>query len=79
MLHEEDKAHCGLPLYLLDTDRCRTQVQEARNNGRAMGRQAGIDEGLGSGLMSWLEIPVYYVQKWDLRQDCTGCTRWESI
>lgn len=79
MFHEEDKAHCGLPLYLLDTDGCRAEVQEARNNGRAMGRQAGIDEGLGSGLMSWLEIPLYYVQKCDLRQDCTGCTRWESI
>lgn len=77
--HEEDEASRGLSLYLLDTARCTAQGQEARNNGRTLGRQTGTDEGLGSGVMSWLEIWLYYVQKCDLRQDCTGCTRWESI
>lgn len=79
MFHEEDEANHGLSLYLLNMARCTAQVQETRNNGRALWRQAGIDEGLGSGVMSWLEIWLYYVQKCDLRQDCTGRTRWESI
>lgn len=77
--HEEDKANHGLPLYIV----IRIIAQHRGKRPGAMtglwGRQVGIDEGLGSGVMSWLEIWIYYVQKCDLRQDCTGCIRWESF
>lgn len=67
-LHEEDKSHRGLSLYILDTDHCPAQGQEVRKDDRALGKQTGIDRGLGSGVMPRLKIWLCYFQKCDLRQ-----------